>query len=88
MHDIAERQQIFGEIGAVLAGHAGDESDPLGHSYPDLLVPIGGAVRAFVAVDVTPFFDRTAAPVNTYGTQWRLKRVKRSDSESLSRFYT
>ncbi|BAR53316.1 hypothetical protein NK6_125 [Bradyrhizobium diazoefficiens] len=41
-----------------------------------------------MAVDVTPFFDRTAAPVNTYGTQWRLKRVKRSDSESLSRFYT
>ncbi|AHY49012.1 hypothetical protein BJS_08923 [Bradyrhizobium japonicum SEMIA 5079] len=31
VHDIAERQQIFGEIGAVLTGHAGDESNPLSH---------------------------------------------------------
>jgi len=41
-----------------------------------------------VAVDVTPFFDRTAAPVNSYGTQWRLERVKRSVSILSTRFYT
>lgn len=28
MHDIAERQEMFGEIGAILPGHARDQSDP------------------------------------------------------------
>ncbi|GLR91082.1 hypothetical protein GCM10007857_77980 [Bradyrhizobium iriomotense] len=58
MYDIAEREQIFGEIGAVLSGDAGDQSDTLSHAKN--LVP--NSISGSFASRWADTRDREAAP--------------------------
>ena len=55
MHDVAERQEIFGEIGAILPGHTSDQSDPPVRVSVRQILPYANELFSFRAPWSAPY---------------------------------